>query len=277
VIPDRLNYLHRADAVDYAAALDVLPRSGLVAKEELRRIFEGRSSSAPAEILRAYGRTVNIESFRRELLETVKARKLFQRLRCRGFSYSVWHNPSLHDQDLRADVDIRLALVPEHDLFYPIRLRRYLRRGNSNHVRSGAFESIAFALATVKDRRCDLLIMQSDLARRRPSYVREHFRGWRKILFLIVANVVMERADTICVFRASDVARACDPRFTPTSMQIAAWRSIYERTAADFGLALTELERPADLQIYMGMPSVPATLGYVGWIRDTLKQYGGEV
>ncbi len=218
-----------------------------------------------------------MNSFRRELLETVKARKFFQRLRCRGFSYSVWHNASLNDEHLREDIDIRLALVPEHDLFYPSRLRRYLRRGNGNHVRSGAFESIAFALAAVTDRRCDILIMQSDLVRRRPSYVREHFRGWRKVLFLLVASIVREHADTICMFRASDVARACDPRFIPTSMQIAAWRSIYERTAADFGLALTRLENPADLQIYRGMAPVPARLGYVGSIRETLRQYGGEV
>ena len=280
MIPHRLNYLHRGSDLAGADDLRLLPVSGSIRTHELRRLLPALTSPGLRTVLAHYRPAappiVDIDALRRDLEQTIQARALFRRIGCRGFSYAVWSDVPFEGEPLRDDIDVRVALLPESDLFYPDRLRRYLRRGYGNHVRGGAFESIAFALAAVKARTCHVLVLQSDLARRRPSYVREHFRGWRKILFLVVASLVRHRADDICVFRALDVARSCHRSFLPTATQIAAWESIYDRTAADFGLRLAALDECADLRIYASEPCVCARVGYVGNVHAILRRFSRD-
>lgn len=208
---------------------------------------------------------IDIDRLRDDIATTIAVRDIFARLGCRGFSYRLWTAPEFAGDELSPELNVKVALMPDDGLFYPRRVKAYLRRTGTNHLRADGFGSIAFALGSVHSGQCLIAVLQSDVARRRqPSYVREHFRGWRKVLLSLICVAVADRADTIVIPRAADVARACHASFPAAPAQITVWETIYDRTALDFGLVLTKLKRPIDLRVYAERPAVWADTAYIG-------------
>ena len=147
--------------------------------------------------------------------------------------------------------------MPEASLYYPPRVRRYLRRGGFNHFKVDRYPSICFALGRTSGDSCLLLILQSDLAYRKPAFVRDHFRGWRKPLLYCAITLARNKFRKIYLPFAEDVVRACNPFRRPQAPPVS-WHAIYDRSAAEFGFEERRLSIPKNLQVYRDLEPVMA-------------------
>lgn len=267
------NYLHYGNALEHWQFCGFAGRHGLHSKraliEELGRC--GGDSGHLAQIIRGYGplraRTVDVDQLRADFAATVSLRARFRALDCRGFSYRIDREITLtgpHSRvalPLRREINLRLALMSGGDLFYPARVRQYLRRFTLSHYSRNGFPAIAFALAIQQPGALYVLTLQSDLASGTPARIREHFRGWRKVLF---ANVLGTAGDTEALYlcTAQDALRTCHPDCRAPSSVPPVWECVYDRTAAEFGMQLVHLNKALNIQLYRRQKAVYASSFY---------------
>ena len=173
---------------------------------------------------------------------------------CRGFSYSFTAAPQFRIP-FPSRVNLRFALHLPEQLSHPTAVSRALRKHRCKHVTSGKGRCAAFALGTAR-READgtvwyLCTLQSDLALCTHAAVRDYLRGWRKVLLACVLNAARtEPVHAVCLAPAQavyDVART--NRAYPLKTLPELWRQIYDRTAAEFGMQLVEVDRPVNIQV----------------------------
>ncbi len=264
----RANYLHYGDALECPELAFLDGRHGVVPKalvvEEITA--RGANGACLAGIVRAYGpprsRLVNLDRLLGDLRASVALRARFQKLGCRGFSYRFSRVGSLMGPVscdwlvLRRQVDLRFALMPEEALFYPPRVWEYVRHRRRGHCFRSGLPAIAFALgAQIRDA-WHIFALQSDFAFSAPSYVRDHFRGWRKVLFADILRTAMDKVRVVRLCTAADALRACHPEYRVPQAVPQSWEPIYEGTAADFGMKPVELGRSVNIQVFSGQPAV---------------------
>ncbi len=259
---DSVNYLHYGDTLCYADLIMAFPQNGDVDKHELLTHLRrnGNKLSFIEEVVKFYGgsrsKTLHLTHLRQDLLQSIHARTFFQSLGCRGFSYSYHEDIELNGDPLRQNINFRVALMPKEELFYPLRVKRYLRRTINNHVMVDGFPSIAFALGRIEENNCYLLVLQSDIAYRRPAYVRDHFRGWRKVFVSLIETSVRGRCSNLWICRSCDVVKCCHPLFPPKNVHVPLWEMIYDRTALELGFVPMQHWSFIDLQVYKDLPPV---------------------
>jgi hypothetical protein len=149
--------------------------------------------------------------------------------------------------------------MPDEEFFYPSRVRLRLRRVRRNHYFEAGLPSIAFALGTQRGSDWFILVLQSDLASAGPAAFREHFRGWRRVLFGTILRLSVGRAEAVWLCNSADVLRACDKRFTRRSSPPDSWKGIYEETARFFGMEPVNLAERIDIQALEEGDPVSAT------------------
>lgn len=255
-----VNYLHHGQALELWPHL--LPKwEGPVAKLDLLRYLDS-CSSAPSgleSVIRGYlplRKKIPLGEFRQSLLQSTEWRKLFQALDCRGFSYELDIGMGEYNRQwgcgrqLAARTNLRMALMTARKLFYPPRIKSCLREVSwyHNHYFGNGMPSIAFCFGAKTAEAWYVFVMQSDLASRGPSCLREHFRGWRKILFANVVARAQGRTGAVYLCRAEDVARVCASKGvwrTPDR-----WRTIYDATAGNWEMPLVKVREPVNVQIY---------------------------
>jgi hypothetical protein len=248
-----VNYLHYGDSLASAHVLNSFSSNGVYEKRYLIDIATQLGQKNLVEVIRGFGpkrsRKVSLEELKGDLLHSERARSEFQALRCRGFSYSLQDFVEFCDP-IRNDLNMRIALMADDGLFYPSKVKRYLRRVNNNHYFSHGFPSIAFSLGM----RCSdvwyVFVLQSDLAFKSPSYVRDHFRGWRKILFAHILKLAYQCGCRVLLCRSEDALRCCSsslpvPRTVPPS-----WKVLYDRTAEEFGMTRVRVGKAIDIHIF---------------------------
>ena len=101
-----------------------------------------------------------------------------------------------------------------------------------------------------------VLTLQSDLAYGTPSAVREHFRGWRRVLLLLLAQ--RYEPEQILLTRSEDVFRGCHRGYHAPESIPKSWTNIYEQTAREAQMRLVELSSGIDIQLYAHHPRVVA-------------------
>lgn len=248
-----MNYLHFGDGlsrlteavVDFNRADD---------SQEFLTVLNGNNSKCVDEILNYY-RTgtsgiIDISGLHEDIVQTNSTRSEFHTHGCRGFSYKFYSDMEGFPYRLRRTINLRMALVADSALFYPPRVRRYLRRHTANHYFAYAAPAIAFALGRVTRKSLHVFIMQSDLYKYGPAPVREHFRGWRKILF---ANIVAEARKTardVFLCKGEDVLKSCHPDYSAPSSLPASWKRIYDGTASYFDMELVTVPKRLNIQLY---------------------------
>jgi hypothetical protein len=177
----------------------------------------------------------------------------FAALGCRGFSYELTAAPRFRLSFPRR-IDLRFALHLPRTLAHPSGVASALRRVRCQHVVSGGGRAAAFALGTARRETHGLVwyvfVLQSDLALLGPAALRDYLRGWRKVLFAGVLNAARSAgAGAVClapaeaVFHAAALFRGYDLRRLPPL-----WESIYDRTAADFGMTPGCATAPLNIQ-----------------------------
>ncbi len=268
------NYLHYGNALERWHLGGVAEHHGLHSKrallEELGR--SGGDTRHLAQIIRSYGplraRTVDVDQLRADFAATVGLRARFRALDCRGFSYRIDREITLtgpHSRvalPLRGEINLRWALMSGEDLFYPPKVRQYLRRFTLSHYSRNGFPAIAFALGIQGRGAWYVLALQSDLAVGTPAYIRDHFRGWRKVLFANLLSAAAGDADTVYLCTAQDTLRACHPGYCAPAAVPPAWERIYDRTAADFHMRLVRLRGLLNIQLFSRQRAVYANRLY---------------
>lgn len=256
-----INYLHYGNSLD--ALLSILDLNGdFYHKEKLVRRFQINRTLDRflLEVMDSYGgvksKQIYLPSFKQDIRKSLELRKVSSKLKCRGFSYILHESIDIDCPDLRKDVNLRIALMPNEKLFYPKRLRRYFRRQYYSHYRFDRYPSICFALGKIINEKCFISIMQSDFIHRNPSFIRDHFRGWRKILMHNIIEVVKGRCNSIYIPSAHKVFCCCHPNFSKSDTTPKLWFDIYDRTAADFMSSIVYLSKPINIQIYQNLKPV---------------------
>jgi len=247
VIVPRCDYLHRGDALERIHFQHIEP-GATIARTDLIKSLGGVTDPNRhlVEVIRGYGdrrrRNLDLADFSAAVARSRCFRTYFHNLDCRGFSFALKAGFSFITP-LRTTINLRVALVPENDLFYPQRIRRYLRRKRSHHFSHRGLPPIAFLLGIATDSAWFVFVLQSDLAAATPSYVRDHFRGWRRILFAGLTSLAAGRVEAIFLPLASDVAAACSEPEPPDT-----WTAIYDQTAAFFQMRDVDLQIPVNIQ-----------------------------
>lgn len=249
------NTLIKLEALYYSFQGDFRVKKSLI--EELQGM--GILDQDLADIIKSYGgrkaKKIDLKAFQHDIIKSANLKKKFSEYGCRGFSYTLHKSIEISGGDLYKDVNLRLALMPNEKLYYPPRIRRYLRRVFFNHYRCERFPSICFALGKVKEETCFVFVMQSDLVYRYPSFIRDHFRGWRTILLNSIIFNISSSCRTIYLPKAHDVTKCCLPGRKPTNTPHI-WLLIYDRTADDFGFSLEILQEPVNIQVYKDLAPV---------------------
>jgi hypothetical protein len=256
------NYLNYGNALEMFTKIDLSYYSNTFLKREFIQILKEKINENRyiTEIVRSYGnkrsKKINIDKLRHDISNSFELRKLFKILGCRGFSYKIHDSIKLCGDPIREDITIRIALMPDEDIFYPYRVKRYLRQVQNNHYFYNGFPSIAFCLGSTSEEAWYIFVLQSDIAYRQPSYIREHFRGWRKILFAKIKEMAMGKTRSICLCRPEDVIKCCHPGGIIPKKVPETWREIYDATAKYFNMKIVQLDKRINIQTFKNLKPV---------------------
>jgi len=255
-----LNYVHFGNSLSLLSKLDGHYQD-LVPKEQLLHLFSGsKGEEFVREIIEsrslARRRRVDCDSLRRDVSSSITARRAFRSLGCRGFSYQLVNNPCGFWLPLRRTSRVRMALLAHENLFYPRSVRRGLKKARDAHFPDQEQSTIAFAFGLIQDASLVLSVLQSDTVRYGDSAVRDHFRGWRKVLLVNAVGSYKEGVERVLLCRAEDVLRACHPLFDSPREVPEGWRVIYDDTARFFTMSEVRTPEPIDIQVLSGCPDV---------------------
>ena len=259
----RVNYLHYGDALEELARKRIICANVVTTKQDVVRRLEsdGCLSRHALEVIQSYKSPYKYEMDTREFFRDISLssmrRTTFRQLQCRGFSFEV-HTNIEFSYRLRPSVNFRMALVTAPDLFYPRRLRLYLPRSihwTYNHYRNGKHPAIAFALGRRIGAALYIFTLQSDLVHQGPAYVREHFRGWRRVLFNeILVEATRARIATIRLSRSSDVRKTYDTEIGCPSAIPRLRHYVYDDTAAFFKMRKVRIDKQLNIQPLCDFP-----------------------
>lgn len=266
--PLRINYLHYGDALDALSGRFSANGPVRIPKTDLVRFTAhgGALSCCVRDVVASYGRrarrTIDRPALCADLVASRSARACFHAIGVRGFSYATESPFTCFAYRLRRAINLRVALYADPGLFYPSAVRRYLRYHNRTHLFVGEAPAIAFALGIATPAAWHVLTLQSDLAFRGPAFVREHFRGWRKVLFSVLRRLAATQVESLYLCAQEDVLASCHRDFPRPTSAPPAWSAIYERTAREHVMESVTLPDPLNIQLYDRHPPFIATRMY---------------
>lgn len=256
--PSVVNFLHYGNSLEYFLGSNLCEFPYIMASyPEINSYLskKNRIKKYASENLKNYKSNktkINIKQINSDIKKSITLKQIFNQLGCRGFSYKIRTEFEFIDK-LQDRINLRLMLVASEDLFYPPRVRKFLRRMNNVHYKIDGFPAIGFALGLKEFKYWYIFTLQSDLLYR-TSYIRDHFRGWEKILFCILIGRARTEGATIFLPRSCDILLSCYPtEFTPDSVPLS-WKQIYDYTANYFGMKLRDLSEPVDSQVFDSGP-----------------------
>jgi hypothetical protein len=260
----RNNYLHYGEALTALKTIDLSEfQMEEIYKKELLDFFaeKGINNKYLEEIILAFGtkrkRKIRILQLKNEIENSLKFQKEFKNLHCRGFSYYFFDKMQGFPFLLKKEINLRLALMSNDVLFYPPKVKKYLSSITGNHYSMNNYPSIGFALGSIIENDFYIFTIQSDLAFHTPTYVKEHFRGWRKILFYnIIKYAIRKKAENIFVLPADEVYRTCHPKYRKPKKLPYFWKIFYDETSKSFNMKLIRMNKTVNIQIYSRQPKI---------------------
>ncbi len=261
------NYLHYGDFLKHPVRFPTGGKNRILKSDARRSIADSQFSDY---ILRTYGpkrsRKLNLRQFKSDIENSVKLRRWFRTLGIRGFSYRLG-SEFVFRYPLHSKTDLRFGLFFFDDLFYPPKVRRYFQRQCDPHILTGGTGGaicLGFALGRKMGPDWALLTLQSDYMFRRPSYVRDHIRGWQRVLLSEVVQAARkDGAARILMAGASDQADCRDPRFSSAGDAPESWKILYDGTAAFFDMVPVQWRKPINVQVINNLQPVNTDRFYV--------------
>jgi hypothetical protein len=152
--------------------------------------------------------------------------------------------------NLKSHINLRFALSSSKELFYPSRVRSHLYKKVSFYSLDD-YPAIAFAFGRSINRKWYILIMQSDLVSYSPSFIRDHFRGWRKILlYQIIKLAFKKNIQEIYLTTPTNINMYYQNSIKENEGLFKVLKTVYERTAKEFNMKSVYLRCPINIQLY---------------------------
>ena len=279
-----LNYLHYGDALDILSAF--IQNENFCTLKKKKDIysylgslnnFKRKAEIKCIDIIDTLNgikeEVIDISNLKELILKTLKWRKIFQSLQCRGFSFRFCKTPSIVHSRLRLDIEVSMALVAPPELYYPPKVRNDLESlDKSNDLIRHINRGIGWCLvkeALISGRKWwGVLNIQSDLASINLNSLKELFRGWQRVLMkCLVLKAKKHGVSTIAVPSANSVKEASFP-IIPQRDVPKNWFDLYDRTAKFFGMEWSIIPGVIDLQTIVHLPPVLCSHFYVGKVED---------
>ena len=175
---------------------------------------------------------------------------IFRKIECKGFSYNFYSNMIGFKMNLKKCINLRFALTADGKLFYPNRVASYIKNRNSYYTLNN-YPAIAFSLGRVINKRWYIFIIQSDLIPHSPSFIRDHFRGWRKVLlYNIIFFAIKKQIDRLYLNTPDNINKYYSNSIGNDDNLYYVLSNIYTKTAYEFNMNLVSLREPIDIQLY---------------------------
>jgi hypothetical protein len=194
------------------------------------------------------------------LSKTKHWRRLFRSIGCRGFSFSLNQSP-LPYQRLRLDLEC-FALVVDDCFYYPPKVRGALHELNTadTHLTKTIGWVLFKEILCSNARYWVVLNIQSDWASRGPSCIRDHFRGWQRVLIYCLLVLAQDsNISGVAIPHASTVVRASKP-LRPETNASQHWLALYDGTAEALDMKVSRLPTEVDIQTIVHLPPVMSSL-----------------
>ena len=95
-----------------------------------------------------------------------------------------------------------------------------------------------------------IFILQSDLIFQNKSSIRDHFRGWRKVLLYNIAKLAKGKANNIFLCTSNDIFNCCHKGFMRPDKLPDIWVTIYDGTAKFFNMDFIKIKKRINIQIF---------------------------
>lgn len=262
-----MNYLHHHDSLERLLELEFDTIKQLRNKKKLKKELVdvyGFDRGFVTELLRCYESRYDtfLQSLECDVRHTQRCKQMFHQLGCRGFSYKFNSQLKLKWPKVRDNIGFAMGLTSSQELYYPNRVRNDLERAKLGHWGNGRYPSIGFALGQVTDEGWFISVLQSDLMFSESSVIKDHFRGWRKLLMNKIIDEAEVEAERLFLCSAETVLKTCKAKSRPQEVP-KSWRTIYDLTAADFGMSRVRLNKSVDVQCFSGEQPVYENEFYV--------------
>lgn len=251
---DRLNYLHDKDNLDILNSIDFQALSKTKNKNELIKALGSDydcSGEYLKKVLSCY--QPSIAQLTQELEFDIRSsmihRDRFRELGYRGFSYKFHSEIRLLWPKLKPHVNLAMGLIASSNLYYPKRVGELLKKYHPNHLRQKGDPSIGFVLGQITASGWFIYIIQSDIMFNRSSIIRDHFRGWRKLLVTKLIEQARGKAGKIFLSPAEHVIETCKVKSKPEKLP-QSWISLYDKTAEEFGMKRVLVPECVNIQCF---------------------------
>lgn len=279
-----LSFLHFGAALDgLQALLRLFGTTGRVWNAEVRRALTdlpGTDECRRAEVLDAVDFVTGpghsklpLDDLAHGVAQSLAWRKVFQTLRCRGFSFRLCEEPTFRSCVFARDVNLRFALLAEPSLYYPPGVRQGLRKvaWRNRHVPHAIGWMLGMEKCWDGCKWWYVVNVQSDLMSSPESGVKEIFRGWQRVLFRLVAELARCRGVAMLALPSVEVlAQTRDDRVDRASRR-QAWHPLYDGLADFFHMRGTPNPYPTDTQPLLFSEAAWSSRFYVSSVVDLTR------
>lgn len=266
-LPRVINYLHHGESLAFLRVVEKYSYRHRINKSELLSLLRDSAASASfaREIIRRYGGsgrvTLDAPSLIADLDLSVSTRPMFRSLGCRGFSYEFVTDLAGFPVQLRSAINIRVGIFADTRFHYPPSVLQFLKNDRTSHYYHYHGPVLGFLLGILSGSNLYIVTLQSDPTCNTPSAIREHFRGWRRVLLrLALRRYQPERCYLV---RSKDVLRACHDAYNVPISIPKSWLNIYEQSANEAGGKTKTLDRGINIQLYPRHAKVIAKKFYI--------------
>ena len=266
-LPQSINYLHYGDALEKLQVIRAYSAQRRVQKADVLARLHGSNQSKKfaSYIIERYGhrrrKTIDVACAIEDLEYSIATRPLFRALGSRGFSYDFSTRPTGFPVQIRQNINVRAAIFADTRLHYPPAVLKFHTYTWNSHFYDYYGPAIAFLLGILRGGDLYIVTLQSDPSCDTPSAIREHFRGWRRIMLNLTMTYFQPKR--VYLVRSEDILRACHNGFEVPDKVPMSWRNIYEQSAKEAGNKVTILKRGINIQLYAHHPKVIARQFYV--------------
>ncbi|MCE7990895.1 MAG: hypothetical protein HEP71_02905 [Roseivirga sp.] len=251
---NKLNYIHSNGDLDCLQSVDFPALSKTKTRKELIRVLVsdyGCSEEYLRTVLACYPAELTqlMHGLEFDIQSSMMHREQFRKFGYRGFSYSFDPQIRLLWPKLKPHVNLAMGLMTRNNLYYPPKVRNMLKKYHPNHLRQKGDPSIGFVLGQITPLGWFVLIIQSDIMFNKSSVIRDHFRGWRKLLVTKLIEQARGKTEKIFLCPAEHVIETCKVKSKPEKLP-QSWISLYDKTAEEFGMKRVLVPEGVNIQCF---------------------------
>jgi len=173
---------------------------------------------------------------------------------------------------------MKVALIADRGLYYPPKVRQGLPAAELKnwHVEH-AIGWLFIVEKTMEGQRWWYVTnVQGDLMSVPVSCLKEIFRGWQRVLFLLVVRLARQRGVTAIAIPPSKLMAELNGVVDVARRRDRAWRGLYEGVAEFFAMSPSQTPFPTNLQPAWFVRPARCSHYYVGYVSALIESFPGR-